>query len=132
LTPIQSRSDMAYQRLSIAELSESRAWGNTDGTHAKPQAVQLAARIELGEYLLSLPTERRGGNPPTDATLIDGLERLRERLARVQTDPRDREFCRIWREAYDEWLLAVDEVLFVERMEDGERETESRLPGLTA
>jgi len=114
-----SRSDLALQRLSIAELSEERAWGSTDGVHAKPQAVQLAARIELGEYLLGLPLERRGGNPSSDATLIDGLERLRERLARVQTDPRDREFCRIWREAYEEWRLAVDEVLFVERKKHG-------------
>jgi len=126
------RLDDACQRLAIAELSESRAWGETDGVHAKPQAEQLAMRIELGEFLLSRPVERRGANPLSDAALIDGLAILRRALAKAQADPQDRERCRIWREAYDEWLLAVDEVLFVERMEDGERETESRLPGLTA
>ena len=123
----------ANQRLAIAELSEERAWGSTeDARSAKPQAEQLKLRIELGEYLLRLPLERRGANPPSDATLIAGLATLRHTLAKAEADPQDRERCRIWREAYEEWLLAVDEVLFMERMEDGERETARSLPGFTA
>jgi len=105
-----SHSD-ALQRLALAELAEERAWGSTDGKNATPQAEQIAMRISLGEFMLV--------KEPDNQAILEGLEALRERLERVKRDPRDREYCRIWRAAFSEWQISVDEVLMSIHLEEG-------------
>ena len=58
----------ARHRLALAELAEEKAWGSTDGKTAKPQGVQLAMRIELGEFLLA--------GKPGDPAILAGLAEL--------------------------------------------------------
>lgn len=82
---------------------EALAWGPTDGLHALPQAVQLAARIEVGEDLLS--------RDPNNEAIKSGLAVLRRALAKAKADPEDQERCRNWQNAYDEWWAAMSNVL---------------------
>lgn len=114
-----NRLTQAREAYRLADQAEQEAWGPTDGYHAKPQAVQLAARIAVGEELL-----RRS---PGAAGIQHGLEVLWAALERAKADAADQERCRVWREAYEAWLVALHNVVRAKELEDGETNSQAAL-----
>ena len=95
-TEVQVMAEAEYITKAYAELEHALAaweatWGPTDGLHALPQAIQLEARIALGEDFVQ--------THPGDARARQHLAQLRHRLAQAQQDPADRRRCQRYREA---------------------------------
>jgi hypothetical protein len=97
----QARMDEARARYMQAAAEEAAAWGprGTDGIHALPRAVQIAARLEV-----ALAADQN------DPKAQDAVKTLRRALAQFQRDPEDQERCRVWRAAYARYEAALAEV----------------------
>jgi len=104
-----SRLTEAREAYRVADKAEQAAWGPLDGYHAKPRAIQLAARIEVGEELLRRSPGAKG--------IVSGLGQLRTALASAKESEADRARCKAWQDAYDRWYGALCEVVTAERLE---------------
>jgi len=88
----------AWQRMGAA-------WGSSDGRTAKPQALQLEARIAVGEAMLA--------SEPGNVSMRRALLQLKQAHSRALTDPDDVVRCERYREAEaafqraEEWYLAL-------------------------
>ena len=100
---LQAQLQKAKDKLSIAFAEAGAAWGPTDGHYALPQAVQLEARIQIGEMYIR--------NHPHDAQAKRALLQLRNRYARALEDPGDRQRCARWQDAYNRFLKANERYL---------------------
>lgn len=106
----QSLKDHVYRLLAEArrDVEEAlaraeAAWGPTELGKARPQALQLADRIAVGEAMLQ--------EPGHDPIVPKALRTLQAMHRRALADPADRKRCAAYEEAHARYLAAEETYL---------------------